>query len=399
MTIRKVRYYIFLRDVIVLAVTAFGGPQAHFAMMLDMMVKKRGYLDEKEFLELHALCQFLPGPTSTQTLTAIGFKVGGPNLAFLTLLVWIIPAFIIMSTAGVLVASLEDYDISLDFARYIQPMAVGIVAYSAYLIIRKVVDSRLAVALMILSAICSFIFRTPYVFPILILLGGSVTAFNYKRHQKEEKQGIKIEWSNFLLWGGVLIVAAGIGAVTKWRGIDLFENFYRIGSLIFGGGQVLVPFLYTEFVEFKEYLTSEEFLSGYALVQAVPGPVFSFSGFVGAVSMRDYGIPGQYLGGFLSAVGVFLPGAFLIFFVIRFWDELKKFRIVKASLDGINAVSSGMIVAAALLLAIPLFKSTPEVYEQYLNIGIIFSTILILLFTKIPTPVLIIGGLVLGIIL
>lgn len=399
MTFKKVRYYIFLKDVIILAVTAFGGPQAHFAMMLDMMVKKRGYLDEKDFIELHALCSFLPGPTSTQTLTAIGFKVGGPNLAYLTLLVWIIPAFIIMSTAGVMISSLEEYNISLDFARFIQPMAVGIVAYSAYLIIKKVVNTRLAAGLMVLSAICSFIFRTPYVFPILILVGGTITGFNYKRHQKEEKQGIKIEWSNFLLWGGVLLFAAGIGAVTKWRGIDLFENFYRIGSLIFGGGQVLVPFLYTEFVEFKKYLTSEEFLSGYALVQAVPGPVFSFSGFVGSVSMRDYGIFGQYLGGFLSAVGVFLPGAFLIFFVIRFWDELKKFRIVKASLDGVNAVSSGMIVAAAVLLAIPLFKSTPEAYEQYLNIGIIFSTILILLFTKIPTPVLIIGGLLLGIIL
>ncbi|MGL1885269.1 MAG: chromate transporter, partial [Reichenbachiella sp.] len=128
MTIKKVRYYIFLKDVVVLALTAFGGPQAHFGMMLDMMVKKRAYLDEKNFIELHALCQFLPGPTSTQTLTAIGFKVGGAKLAFLTLLVWIIPAFIVMATAGVMVSTLENYDISLDFARYIQPMAVGIVS-------------------------------------------------------------------------------------------------------------------------------------------------------------------------------------------------------------------------------------------------------------------------------
>lgn len=392
MTIKKVRYYIFLKDVITLAVTAFGGPQAHFAMMLDMMVKKRGYLDEKDFIELHALCQFLPGPTSTQTLTAIGFKVGGPNLAYLTLLVWIIPAFLVMSTAGIMISTLKGYNISLDFARYIQPMAVGIVSYSAYIIIKKVVETKLAVALMIGSAIASFIFRTPYVFPTLILIGGSITAFNYKRHQKEEKNKITIEWSNFILWGGVLIVAALVGAVTSWRGIDLFENFYRIGSLIFGGGQVLVPFLYTEFVDFKEYLTKEEFLSGFALVQAVPGPVFSFSGFVGAVSMREYGTVGQYLGGFLSAVGVFLPGAFLIFFIIRFWDELKKFRIVKASLDGVNAVSAGMVLAAALFLSIPL-------YNNYINLGIMVSTFLILMFTKIPTPVLIIVGLLAGIIL
>jgi len=245
---------------------------------------------------------------------------------------------------------------------------------------------------MVGSAIASFIIRTPYVFPSLILIGGSITAFNYKRHEKEEKNKITIEWSNFFLWGGVLVAAALIGAVTKWRGIDLFENFYRIGSLIFGGGQVLVPFLYTEFVDFKEYLTAEEFLSGFALVQAVPGPVFSFSAFVGAVSMRDYGTFGQYLGSFLSAVGVFLPGAFLIFFIIKFWDELKKFRIVKASLDGVNAVSAGMVLAAALFLSIPL-------YENYINLGIMMSTFLILMFTKIPTPVLIIIGLLAGVFL
>lgn len=392
MTIKKVRYYIFLKDVIVLAVSAFGGPQAHFAMMLDMLVKRRAYLNEKEFIELHALCQFLPGPTSTQTLTAIGFKVGGPNLAYLTLLVWILPAFIVMSTAGVMVSQLKEYDISLEFARFIQPMAVGIVAYSAYVLIKKVVHTRLAVFIMLCSAAASFYFRTPYVFPIVLLISGSITAFNYKRHEKEEKEGIKIQWSNFILWGGVLLGAAGLGAVTSFRGIDLFENFYRIGSLIFGGGQVLVPFMYTEFVEFKEYLTSEEFLSGFGLVQAVPGPVFSFSAFVGALGMREYGIFGQYLGSFLSAVGVFLPGAFLIFFVIRFWAELKKFRIVKASLDGVNAGSAGMILAAAFLLAIPLA-------DNYLNYFIMIGTFGLMMFGKIPTPFIILGGLLLGILI
>lgn len=390
--IRKVRFYIFLKDVIVLALFAFGGPQAHFGMMLDLLVKKRGYLDEKDFIELHALCQFLPGPTSTQTLTAIGFKVGGPNLAYLTLLIWIIPAFVIMSTAGVMVSVLEDQQISLDFTRLIQPMAVGIVAYSAYIIIKKVVKTKLAVMIMICSTIVSFIFRTPFVFPIVLLISGTITAFNYKRHEREEKNKINIQWSNFILWAGVLIGAAGLGAVTHWRGIDLFENFYRIGSLIFGGGQVLVPFMYTEFVEFKGYLTSEEFLSGFALVQAVPGPVFSFTAFVGSVSMKEYGIFGQYLGSFLSTVAIFLPGAFLIFFVIRFWEELKKFRIVKASLDGVNAGSAGMVLAATLLLGIPLTGS-------YMNYGIMLGTFLLMMFGKIPTPFIILSGLLLGILI
>ncbi|MEP2026462.1 MAG: chromate efflux transporter [Reichenbachiella sp.] len=390
--IRKVRYYIFLKDVILLTISAFGGPQAHFAMMLDVLVHKRGYLEEKDLIELTALCQFLPGPTSTQTLTAIGFKVGGPNLAYLTLLIWITPAFLIMTFAGVFISTLEEYNISMEFARFIKPMAVGIVAYSAYVIIKKVVTTKLAVVLMMVAAVASFLVRTPYVFPVILLIGGSITAFDYKRHEKEEKEGIKIQWSNFILWAGVLVGAALVGASVDWLGIRIFENFYRIGSLIFGGGQVLVPFMYTEFVEFKEYLTSEEFLSGFALVQAVPGPVFSFASYVGSISMKEYGMFGQMMGGLMAALGIFLPGTFLIFFVIRFWEELKKFRIVKASLDGVNAASSGMILAAVVLLSQPLMG-------DYLNYIIMIGTFAIMFTKKIPTPFLILAGLLVGIIL
>ncbi|MEO9803306.1 MAG: chromate efflux transporter [Reichenbachiella sp.] len=390
--VRKVRYYIFLKDVILLTVSAFGGPQAHFAMMLDMLVHKRGYLDEKELIELTALCQFLPGPTSTQTLTAIGFKVGGPNLAYLTLLIWITPAFLIMTLAGIFISTLEEYNISMEFARFIKPMAVGIVAYSAYVIIKKVVTTKLAVVLMLVAAVASYLVRTPFVFPVILLVGGSVTAFDYRRHEREEKEKINIQWSNFILWGGVLIGAALIGASVNWLGIRIFENFYRIGSLIFGGGQVLVPFMYTEFVEFKAYLTSEEFLSGFALVQAVPGPVFSFASYVGSISMKEYGMMGQIMGGFMAALGIFLPGTFLIFFVIRFWEELKKFRIVKASLDGVNAASSGMILAAVILLSQPLMG-------DYLNYFIMIGTFGLMMLKKIPTPFLILTGLLLGVLL
>ena len=130
--------------------------------------------------------------------------------------------------------------------------------------------------------------------------------------------------------------------------LKIFENFYRNGSLIFGGGQVLIPLLFTEFVEFKQFLTSEEFISGYALVQALPGPTFSFTAYLGALIMREWGTGGEILGGFIAAVGIFLPGTFLIFFVTGFWEDIKKYRVIKASLEGISAVSSGLVIAAAL---------------------------------------------------
>lgn len=389
---KKVRYYIFLRDVVILTLSAFGGPQAHFGMLLDLMVKKRGYLDEKELIELHALCQILPGPTSTQTLTAIGFKIGGPSLAYLTLLVWLTPAFIIMTFAGIAITVFNEDQISLEFTKYIHPIAVGIVGYSAFTIIKKVVKGPLAVVLMIASAVISFYIQTPYVFPVLLIVGGGVSAFNFRKQPREEKGELNINWSNFVLWAGVFLFAAVLGGVTNSLGVRIFENFYRNGSLIFGGGQVLIPLLYTEFVEFKSYLTSEEFLSGFALVQALPGPVFSFSAFIGAISLKEFGVYTQIFGAIMAALGVFLPGTFLIFFVIRFWEELKKYRIIRASIDGVSAVSSGMILAATFLLFLPL-------QSEGINYVIMPATFLILVFTKIPTPILILVGLIAGVLI
>jgi len=391
MSVRRVRYIIFLRDVLILSVTSFGGPTAHLALFLDMMVTKHGYITEKDLMELYALCQILPGPTSTQTITAIGFKIGGPNLAYLTLLIWALPALTIMISLGLMVNVFQEMEISLSFLKFLQPIAVGIVAYSAYKISSSVVSTRTGFFLMIISTMAAYIFRTPWAFPIMLLIGGSVTAFKFKQQPVEEKTSIKINWSNFILWISVLIFAAVLGAITHYLPIRLFENFYRNGSLIFGGGQVLVPLLYNEFVEFKHWLTSEEFLSGYGFVQALPGPVFSFSAYVGAVSMNNTNIFQQILGGFMAAAGVFLPGTFFIFFVSRFWEDLKKYRMVKASLEGINAVSSGLVIAAAFILFEPIDPSM-------LNYSLMLGTMSLMFFTKIPTPVIIIVGLITGII-
>ena len=242
---------------------------------------------------------------------------------------------------------------------------------------------------MVASSIVSYLASSPFVFPAILLLGGAITAFKFKRHDIEEKQKLVIDWRNFFLWGGVFIFAAGLGAITQSKIILLFENFYRNGSLIFGGGQVLIPLLYTEFTTLKGYLTDQEFLTGYALMQALPGPVFSFSAFVGSISMKGTGFGTQILGGLTSAAGIFLPGTFLIFFIIRFWENLKKYRIVKASLEGINAVSSGMVIAAAFLLFKPIDLNL-------INLGVVVGTFGLLMFTKIPAPFIIIAGLAAG---
>jgi chromate transporter len=392
LTIKKVRYYIFLRDVLILSVTAFGGPQVHIALFIEKLVDKRGYLSEQELLELNALCQILPGPTSTQTITAIGFRVGGIPLAYLTLLIWCIPAVTIMILLALGFSLIGSQSAFIDITHFIQPMAVGFIAYAAFKISTAVIRSKSGVLVMVLSAIISFVYASPFLFPALIAIGGIVTAVKYKSQPIVEKtEPLKIKWDGFLLWAGILVLAPVLGALTNLAPIKLFENFYRNGSLIFGGGQVLIPLLYTEFVEFKHFLSSSEFLAGYGFAQAVPGPVFSFSAFIGSLSMREYGTIGQIIGGLSAAIGIFLPGTFLIFFVYRFWEGLKRYRIVRASLEGITAASSGMVAAAALLLFMPL----PMVWY---NPTIVILTFGLLQFTKIPSPFIILTGLALGLV-
>ena len=414
---KKLRNYIFLRDVLLLALTAFGGPQAHMGLFLDVLVVKRGYVTEAELIELNALCQILPGPTSTQTLMAVGYKRGGTYLAFWTLLVWIFPATVLMTTAAIGLAYIQKQNISLNFTRFIQPMAIGFVSFAALRISRKVVKTKTAFVLMILAGIISYFYRTPWVFPLILIAGGIVTSIKYDKEEKEERQKFDIRWRFLILFGSIFIGVAILGNATKGVLLLIFENFYRNGSLIFGGGQVLIPILFTEFVTFKKFLTADEFLSGYALVQAVPGPVFSFAAFVGALTMYKRlswlqtsflagsgyfgnlfsgafggalgGILGGILGGFTASIAVFLPGMFLIFFVIRFWEQLKKYRPIKASLEGINGASAGLVIAGAFLLLEPIEKSL-------LTIGIMITTFMILQFTKIPAPFLILIGLLIG---
>jgi chromate transporter len=385
---RQIRYIIFLKDVLILALTCFGGPQVHLTLFLDRLVKKHNYISEAEILELQALCQVLPGPTSTQTITAIGFRLGGASLAYLTLFVWILPGTLLMTLAALGVTYVEKDQLT-NLTRFIKPMGVAFIVFAAFSIGIKVIKTKTSVFLMFLSAVAAFVFPSPYITPIWILLGGFATSFKFGEQEKMEKQPIKVEWSNFFLWLGVFMFSVILGKITNNLPIRLFENFYRNGSLAFGGGHILKPLLYNEFVEFKHYLSADEFLSGLAIVEVAPGPVFSITAFVGALSMREWGTSGEVLGSIVASVGIFLPGTFLIFFVIRFWNELKKYRGIRASLEGINAASTGLTAAAALSLYRPMAS------DLVADLTIILT--LILLQTRlVPTYIIIFIGLFLG---
>nr|WP_052177005.1 chromate efflux transporter [Pedobacter glucosidilyticus] len=379
--------------------TSFGGPQAHIAILLKDFVFKRAYLTEEELLELYSLSQILPGPASTQTLIGIAYKVGGYFLAILTFFIWALPSAGIMCFLAISYKSLALSQVFVNINQYIQPIALGIVAFAAYSFGKKIIKSKVTLTLTIGAVICSLILKNAYAFPIMILIGGIITsATETKKEENELRVRLfsNINIKKVIYFIGVLFFFGLLGATINRTSpfslpVRLFENFYRNGILIFGGGNVLVPLMYTEFVEMKHYLTSNEFLSGFAIQQGLPGPTFSFTSFLGAMTLANngYGISGQMMGAFIAVLGINLPGIILILFIVPFWDDLKKITRIKKSLSGINAVGVGFMVAAFILLMIPIGTS-------YTSLLIVLATFLLLQFTKIKTPYLILAGVLLG---
>ena len=385
----RLKHVDFLWDVLLLACTSFGGPQVHFALFLDRLVKKRAYLTEEELFEIQALCSVLPGPTSTQMITAIGLKRGGASLAYLTLFCWIMPAVFIMTLAAYGMTFLRNQSI----LTYVMPVGIGLILQAGWFMAKKVITGPMYVIILLVSLFLGIAFHSPYIFPLVLLLGGVVSSFNYKDFPRQTKHKFVIPWANFHLYWGFLVFLAVIGHFTDYFPIRIFENFYRNGSLVFGGGHILAPVLYTEFVEFKHLIDSDSFLTGMALSQTLPGPVFALTSYLGVLLMKDYGILGQMAGSAIGALGIFLPGTFLIFFVFRIWGQLKQYRFIRASLAGIQAASVGLTMVAVFTFTQPMV-----VEAQFISLGIVASAFLLAEKTKIPAILLFILALIAGII-
>ncbi|KQN38615.1 chromate transporter [Pedobacter sp. Leaf41] len=393
------KQWLFIRNVVLFTFTSFGGAQAHLALLLKYFVKNSKFISEEELLELNALAQVLPGPASTQTLVGIAWKVGKLKLAILTFLIWILPTAAIMTFAAISYALLDQKQKFSDILEYIQPIALGIVAYGAWQLGKKVLSSQVSIFLAISSVVATFVLRNAYVFPLAILVGGIISsAIETPKEETELRVKLfsNINPKKMIYFLGALLLFALVGAIINRTSpfslpIRLLENFYRNGILVFGGGQVLVPLMFTEFVEMKHYLPSSGFLSGFALQQALPGPTFSFTSYLGALSMKNfgYGVWGQVLGGLIGVIGINLPGLILVLFIVPFWDDLKKISRIRYSLSGINAVSVGFIIAAFILLLIPMGFN-------WLFLGIMLATFLLLNFSKVSPPVIVLAGILFG---
>lgn len=378
----------FLKDVLMCSLGAFGGPEAHYSVFTEQLVIKKRYLSEEDLVELMALCAFLPGPSSTQTIVAIGHKVGGPLLALLTMLVWALPALAIMTTLSFMYQFLDTQNISADVLRYIGPMAVGFIVLASYRIGKKVVFDRLTFTLFLFGAITTYFIRSAWIFPLVLIIGGIASLLITREKDLWYKVKLNPPYPYLILF--LIFTLGSLLAASLFQNelITLFERFYRYGYLVFGGGQVVIPVMYTELVDVHALMTSQQFLTGYGLVQGIPGPMFSFSAYAGGMAVQDPTVVTQIAGAIAGGIGIFLPGLLLIYFVYPMWEKLKLIKGFRVALKGVAAVAGGLIAVAAVILS----QQNGLAWD---NLLITFLTLILLYTKKIPVP-LIVGAVLLA---
>ena len=386
---KNVKWSSFLKDVFICSLGAYGGPEAHYGVFTDQMVIKKKYLTEEELVELIALTGILPGPSSTQTLVAIGHKVGGPMLALLTMLVWSLPVLVIMTILSFLSQLLGTFHLSQDGLRYIGPMAVGFIIVAAYRIGRKVVKDRITLMLLLFGAITTYFIRAPWIYPLVLLIGGGVSIVTSNEKNLWNHVKLAPPWKYLIAFAIFAVGGIVLTLTTDSKLVHLFESFYRYGYLVIGGGQVVVPLMYSELVEVNQYMTNQEFLTGFGLVQGLPGPMFSFSAYAGGMAARGQSTLYQILGAAAGGIGIFLPGLLLIYFIYPIWENLKQIKGIKMSLKGITAVAGGLISVAAVIL----MQKSGFAFD---NVIIMLITVLLLFTKKVPAPFIVVFTLLAG---
>ena len=368
------------------SLVAFGGPEAHLGVFLDRLVVKKNYLTEKGLMEWMALCSFLPGPTSTQVITGIGLERGGRSLALLTLGVWALPMILLM---GCLSFIPQVFSFSNSFPVWLEflvPMAAGFVAWAAWQIGRKVVTDKLSVALWAQGFAVVLMSGSPWGIPLILLSGGIlgiVLGDSQKSALKNNPSGNFFPWGIFLFFVGITSICWIVMQFSSDSLIVLFERFYRYGYLVFGGGQVVVPVMQGELVDQTGLLTAEEFLSGFGLVQALPGPMFSFAAFAGGLSENDGTVTRQALGALLGGFAIFLPGTLLLFCIHPIWEKFRSLPWVPKALAGLNATAGGLIGGALVVILLSIEQSISTYVFLLLTLSVLMSR-------KIPAPILVI---------
>ena len=396
---KLLRHMVFLRAVFWHSFTAFGGA-AHYGVILKTFVQQRRDITEEELMDFTSFCNMLPGASSTQVLTLIGYKRGGIPLAVLTLLIWITPACIV------------------HLFHFVQPMAIGFIAFAAFRVAKIAIYNTITRVILAAAIFITFaFFKSPWVFPSLIVAAGIATNFSSKRIPQKGVLSKQIKWGNMLIFLALFGIAGYLSETAtrhNWKNhkaFNVFESSYRFGSLVFGGGDVLMPMMYEQYVvrpttpRIKQtgrdvlQMNKTDFLTGSGIVRAIPGPVFAIGAFTGGMVLRsDNTVSSQLLGCLLGSIGIFMPSILLVLFFFPVWHNLKKYAVIYRSLEGINAAVVGLMAGSTLFLTKDILdiSTRPSLWMVGADMGVIILTFLALQFSRIPPPIIVIVWLIAG---
>lgn len=330
-----------------LGLTSFGGPVAHIGYFRQEFVVRRQWLDEKSYADLVAMCQFLPGPASSQIGMALGFLRSGFSGSLAAWVGFTIPSVIVMILFALGATQMEMVSHG-GWLHGLKVVAVAVVAQAVWGMAKSLCPDRNRATVAILAAMLVLLWPTALGQVMAIVVGGlfgwrflatDKTAMGDTLHiPLSRKAGIGL----LVLFGLLLVMLPLLAMVIASPEIKIIDSFYRAGSLVFGGGHVVLPLLQAEVVP-SGWLNNELFLAGYGAAQAVPGPLFTFAAYLGAA--MDFG-PSGWIGGMLALLAVFLPSFLLVVGMLPFWDALRQKKAAQSILRGVNAAVVGLLIAA-----------------------------------------------------
>lgn len=325
-----------------LGCTSFGGPIAHLGYFHEEYVRRRKWMDEKSYADLVALCQFLPGPASSQVGIGIGIMRAGVLGGIVSFLGFTLPSVIALIIFALILQGLDISDAG--WIHGLKVVAVAVVAHAILGMAQKLTPDLKRKAIALSALVVTLLWQTVYTQVGIILLSGLIGFLLYKQQAENNDSRIHFPISHgfaiicLTLFFGLLILLPILREATSLNWIAMFDSFYRAGSLVFGGGHVVLPLLEREFVP-PGFLSEESFLAGYGAAQAVPGPLFTFAAYLGAVM-------NGWIGGLIATVAIFLPAFLLILGTLPFWDSLRHNPKIKGALMGVNAAVVGILISA-----------------------------------------------------
>lgn len=330
-----------------LGVTSFGGPIAHLGYFRDELVVRRKWIDETAYADLVALCQFLPGPASSQVGFALGLLRAGPLGALAAWTAFTLPSAILLVLFATVAASI-DGPVGTGFLHGLKIVAVAVVAQAVWGMAKSLTPDRER-ARIALAAIVCVVFVAGALGQVLALAVGAVAGLVFCRAEaagqashlsfRVPKTVGYVSLASFAL---LLVFLPLLAASAASQGVSLFDAFYRAGALVFGGGHVVLPLLQSEVVS-NGWVTKDAFIAGYGATQAVPGPLFTFAAYLGAVVGPQ---PNGLAGAAIALVAIFLPGMLLLVGALPFWEGFRKRLLTQAAMRGANAAVVGILGAA-----------------------------------------------------